>query len=101
MTATLAPIPRDILAPFCQRHGIRRIALFGSLLSGRARPDSDIDLLVEFEPGRSPGLIGIAELEAELSSLIGGRRVDLRTPQDLSDHFRNDVVRNAREQYAQ
>ena len=101
MTATPAPIPRDVLAPFCRRHGIRRVALFGSLLTGRARPDSDIDLLVEFEPGRSPGLIGIASLEAELSSLIGGRRVDLRTPQDLSDHFRDDVVRSAQEQYAQ
>ena len=101
MNATPAPIPRDVLARFCQRHGIRRVALFGSLLTGRARPDSDIDLLVEFEPGRSPGLIGIAALEAELSDLIGGRRVDLRTPQDLSDHFRDDVVRDAQEQYAQ
>lgn len=101
MTTRPVPIPRDVLAPFCQRHGIRRAALFGSQLSGRARPDSDIDLLVEFEPGRSPGLIGIAALEAELSDLIGGRRVDLRTPQDLSEHFRDEVVLNAQEQYAQ
>jgi len=101
MTTTLAPIPREILAPFCRRHGIRRLSLFGSLLTGHARPDSDIDLLVEFEPGCSPGLIGIAALEAELSGLVGGRRVDLRTPQDLSDHFRDDVLRSAQEQYAQ
>jgi hypothetical protein len=89
-----------VLAPFCLRHGIRRVALFGSVLTGRARPDSDIDLLVEFEPGRSPGLIGIAALEVELSGLIGGRRVDLRTPQDLSEHFRDEVMRSALEQYA-
>ena len=100
MTATPSPIPRDVLAPFCRRHGIRRIALFGSVLTCRALPDSDIDLLVEFEPGRSPGLIGLAAIEAELSGLTGGRRVDLRTPQDLSDHFRDDVMRTAVEQYA-
>lgn len=101
MTVTSAPIPHDVLAPFCQRHGISRVALFGSLLTGRGRPDSDIDLLVEFAPGRSPGLIGIAALEVELSGLIGGRRVDLRTAQDLSEHFRDDVMRSAQEQYAQ
>ena len=100
MNATATIIPRELLAPFCLRHGIRRVALFGSMLTGRARPDSDIDLLVEFETGRSPGLIGIAALEAELSGLIGGRRVDLRTPQDLSDHFRDEVMRSALEQYA-
>ena len=77
------------------------MSLFGSVLTGKARPDSDIDLLVEFAPGRSPGLIGIAALEAELSGLIGGRRVDMRTPNDLSDHFRDEVVNSALEQYAQ
>lgn len=100
MNAPDTLIARAVLAPFCLRHGIRRIALFGSMLTGHARPDSDIDLLVEFEPGRSPGLIGIAALEAELSGLIGGRRVDLRTPQDLSEHFRDEVMRSALEQYA-
>jgi predicted nucleotidyltransferase len=69
-------------------------------LKGTARQDSDVDLLVEFEPGQSPGLLGLAAIEAELSSLIDGRRVDLRTAQDLSPHFRDDVVRNAETQYA-
>lgn len=88
------------LAALCRRHHIRRLALFGSVLKGTARVDSDIDLLVEFEPGAEPGLIGLAGIEAELSALLGGRRVDLRTPQDLSRYFRDDVVRNAQVQYA-
>jgi predicted nucleotidyltransferase len=69
-------------------------------LQGTARQDSDVDLLVEFEAGQKPGLLGLAAIEAELSSLIDGRRVDLRTAQDLSPHFRGDVVRNAETQYA-
>jgi len=88
------------LAVLCRRHHIRRLSLFGSVLKGTARPDSDIDLLVEFEPGRSPGLLGIARIEAELSALVGGRRVDLRTAQDLSRHFRAEVVSTAEVQYA-
>ncbi|MEK9662500.1 MAG: nucleotidyltransferase family protein [Alphaproteobacteria bacterium] len=90
----------DALAALCQRHGIRRLALFGSTLKGSARPDSDVDLLVEFAPGRTPGLLAIAEIERELSTLLGGRRVDLRTAQDLSPHFRDDIVRTAEVQYA-
>lgn len=97
---TRLPIAPDKLAGFCRRHRIRRLALFGSVLKGRDRPDSDVDLLVEFEPGGAPGLLGLAGIEAELSTLLGGRRVDLRTPQDLSPHFRNEVLRTAEEQYA-
>lgn len=93
------PINPDDLAHFCTQHRIRRLSLFGSLLTDAARPTSDIDLLVEFEPGKEPGLIGMAQLEAKLSSLLG-RRVDLRTAQDLSRYFRDEVLRTAEVQYA-
>ena len=68
----------------CHRHRIRRLALFGSVLKGTARSDSDVDLLAEFEPGATPSY---------LSELLGGRRVDLRTVRELSRHFRADVQR--------
>ena len=67
-----------------RRHRIRQLSLFGSTLKGAARPDSDIDLLVEFEPQAKPGLLALAGIELELSSLLNGRKVDLRTAQDLS-----------------
>jgi uncharacterized protein len=88
------------LARFCERHHIRQLSLFGSQLKGTARPDSDIDLLVEFEPGRVPGLLVLASMELELSELLGARRVDLRTAEDLSRYFRDEVVRMAEVQYA-
>ena len=88
------------LARLCRDRRIRRLALFGSALKGTDRPESDVDLLAEFEPGATPGLLGIAAIEAELSPLFGGRRVDLRTPQDLSRHFRAEVLRIAEVQYA-
>lgn len=88
------------VARFCEQHHIRRLALFGSQLKGKARPDSDIDLLVEFEPDGVPGLFGIAAMELELSDLLGGRKVDLRTAKDLSRYFRDEVVRTAEVQYA-
>jgi uncharacterized protein len=65
-----------------------------------ARSDSDIDLLVEFDPGQVPGLLALASMELELSELVGGRRVDLRTAEDLSRYFRDEVVRTAEVQYA-
>jgi predicted nucleotidyltransferase len=91
---------RDALADLCRRHHIRRLALFGSTLKGTARADSDIDLLVEFAHGKEPGLIRLAGIEASFSALFGGRRVDLRTAQDLSEHFRAEVPRSALVQYA-
>jgi hypothetical protein len=94
------PIADDELRRFCERHRIRKLSLFGSTLRGAARPDSDIDLLVEFEPGHKPGLIRLAAMEAELSALLGGRAVDLRTAEDLSRHFRQEVLREAEVQYA-
>ena len=88
-----------ILADFCRRHRIRRLALFGSHLKGTARPDSDLDFLVDFEPDGKPGLLALAAMEAELSRLLSGRDVDLRTPQDLSRYFRDEVMHAAVVQY--
>ena len=87
------------LAAFCERNGIRRLSLFGSRLKGTAREDSDIDLLVEFFPESIPTLFGIVRMEMELSRM-SGLKVDLRTAGDLSRHFRDEVVRTARPQYA-
>ena len=92
--------PQQRLAEICQRHGIRRLSLFGSTLRGTDRPDSDVDLLVEFQPEKTPGLLGLAHIELELSALLSGRKVDLRTPEDLSRYFRDDVTRTAEVQYA-
>ena len=88
------------LAALCRRHHIRRLSLFGSTLKGTARPDSDIDLLVEFEPEARPSLLTMAQIEIELSALLDGRRVDLRTREDLSRYFRDEVVRMAEVQFA-
>ena len=91
-------IPKDRLAEFCCKHHITRLALFGSVLREDFRPDSDIDVLVEFEPGHVPGF-SIIDMENELSRLVG-HKVDLRTPNDLSRYFREQVVREARVEYA-
>ncbi len=96
----LSKLDEATLVRFCEQHHIRRLALFGSQLKGTARPDSDIDLLVEFEANGVPGLLGISAMEQELSDLLGGRKVDLRTPQDLSRFFRDEVVRTAEVRYA-
>jgi predicted nucleotidyltransferase len=93
------PIGERELQAFCGRHAIRTLSLFGSTLAGTATSASDIDLLVEFEPGRKPGLIRLAEIEAELSTLLGGRKVDLRTYEELSHRFRDEVLRGAEVQY--
>ncbi|MEN9764370.1 MAG: hypothetical protein RL397_325 [Pseudomonadota bacterium] len=98
---TRLPIEHSKLATFCEVNGIRKMSLFGSQLHGTARPDSDIDLLVEFYPDRIPGLFKIAEMEFELSDMLGGKKVDLRTPEDLSRYFRQTVIQEAAEQYAQ
>jgi predicted nucleotidyltransferase len=89
----------EALASVCRRHRIRRLSLFGSTLKGADRPDSDVDLLVEFEPDAKPSLLTMAEIEIELSPMLGGRKVDLRTAQDLSRYFRHEVVRSAVPQY--
>jgi hypothetical protein len=89
---------RDTLARLCRDHDIRRLALFGSVLKGTNRPDSDVDLLVEFAPEAKPGLIGMAAIEMEFSRLLG-HKADLRTFEDLSPYFRDEVVRTAEVQY--
>jgi len=93
-------IPRKEIEAFCRRNRIRKLALFGSVLRDDFGPESDVDVLVEFEPDRSPGLFGIARMERELSALLGGRKVDLRTPEDLSRYFRQRVLQEAEVQYA-
>ncbi len=87
------------IAEFCARHSIRRLAFFGSVLRDDFRPDSDVDVLVEFEEDREPGLIRLAAMERELSDILG-RRADMRTAEDLSRYFRDEVVANAELQYA-
>jgi len=94
-------LPKDRIAAFCRRNHIRRLALFGSVLRADFRSDSDVDVLVEFQPGHTPGFFGLFDMEEELSGLLGGRKVDLRTPQDLSRYFRDEVVARAEVQYAE
>ena len=93
-------LDEDQLAQFCREHRIRKLSLFGSTLKGKARPNSDIDLLVEFEPAATPSLLDMVAMEQTLSELLGGKRVDLRTAGDLSRYFRDEVVRTAQVQYA-
>jgi uncharacterized protein len=92
-------IPQPRVAEFCRRHHIRKLALFGSVLREDFGPESDVDVLVEFEEGATVGLIGLAGMELELGEILG-HRVDLRTPGDLSRYFRDEVLRAARVQYA-
>jgi predicted nucleotidyltransferase len=92
-------LPKDKIEDFCRRHHIRKLSLFGSVLRGDFRPESDVDMLVEFEPGYSVGLIRLAGMEIELSNIIG-RKVDLRTPAELSRYFRQKVLDMAEVQYA-
>lgn len=91
-------LPINKLTDFCKRNHIRKLSVFGSALSGRLRPDSDIDILIEFEQDRTPGLFSIVRMEMELGEALG-RKVDLRTPDDLSQYFRDEVMRNASVQY--
>jgi predicted nucleotidyltransferase len=91
-------ISKRKLIEFCETNHIRKLSIFGSAIRGQLGPDSDIDLLVEFEEGHTPGLFSIVRMEMELGVALG-RKVDLRTPQDLSQYFRDEVVRSARLQY--
>lgn len=92
-------IPNDAIEGFCRRHGIRRLSLFGSALRDDFGAESDVDLLVEFEHGHTPGLVTLAAMELELGEIIG-RDVELRTYEDLSRHFRDRVRAASRELYA-
>ncbi len=90
-------IDRQRVAEFCQQNGVRRLAVFGSALRDDFGPASDIDVLVEFEPGRTPGL-RFFWMQNELSRLFG-RTVDLHTPASLSRYFRSQVLAEAEDQY--
>jgi uncharacterized protein len=94
-------LPKEQIGDFCRRRHIRRLAVFGSALRSDFNESSDIDILVDFEPEHIPGLFGMARMERELSALLGGRKVDLRTPEDLSRYFRQEVLNEAEVQYAQ
>jgi uncharacterized protein len=101
MTVAHIEIPEAEIAKICQRNGIRKLALFGSVLTDRFSDSSDIDILVEFRPQERVGFFRLADMENELRQVLGGRKIDLRTPMDLSRHFREEVVRNARIVYAE
>jgi uncharacterized protein len=101
MHAPRPEIPKTLIKEFCRRHHIRKLSVFGSYLREDFRTDSDIDFLVEFDPEHIPGLLRIAGMERELSEILGGRKVDLRTARDLSRYFRDDVVASAEVQYAE
>ena len=94
MTREAIGIPVDKVSQFCRRHHIQRLSLFGSVLRDDFSPQSDVDVLVEFQPGHTPGL-GFFRMQQELSELLG-KKVDLNTPGFLSRHFREEVLREAK-----
>ncbi len=92
-------VDREKIAQFCRKNYIQKLAFFGSVLREDFGAESDVDVLVEFEPGRKPGFLRLARMERELSEIIG-RKADMRTPQDLSRLFRDEVIASAEVQYA-
>ena len=92
-------LDRERIAEFCRQNRIRKLALFGSVLRDDFGPESDVDVLVDFEPGQVPSLFRIVDMEMELTEIVG-RKVDLRTPEDLSRYFRERVIETAVVQYA-
>jgi len=93
-------IPSEKIAEFCKRHHIRKLSLFGSALRDDFSPESDLDILVEFDPAHIPGFIRLACMEIELTEILG-RKVDMRTAQDLSRYFRDEVLNSSKVQYAE
>jgi uncharacterized protein len=93
-------LPQASLKDFCQRYHVRRLSLFGSVLREEFRADSDVDVLVEFEPGHKVDFFDIFDMEEELSNMLGGRRVEINTPNSLSRYFRDEVAAEAEVQYA-
>src|SRR3989338_7794186 len=98
MTKSRVSISKQIIEEFCKHRHVIKLSLFGSVLRDDFRPDSDVDLLVEFEPERTPGF-GIVAIERELSGIFGGHRLDLVTPIALHRLIRDRVLREARELY--
>ncbi len=93
-------LPAKQIEVFCETNQINKLSIFGSALRSDFSAQSDIDLLVEFEKDHVPGFLALARMENELSLLLGGRKVDLRTAEDLSKHFRLEVVNSAQVAYA-
>jgi predicted nucleotidyltransferase len=93
-------LPKERIKEFCKRHHIRKLSLFGSALRDDFSPESDLDILVEFDPAHIPGLIRLAGMEIELTEILG-RKVDIRTAQDLSRYFRDEVLNSSKVQYAE
>jgi predicted nucleotidyltransferase len=93
------PIDKEQIASFCRKHHIMKLALFGSVITDRFGPESDVDVLFEYDPEQVPTLFDVVRMERELSEMFG-RKTDMRTPGDLSRYFRDDVVRTALVQYA-
>lgn len=91
-------IPADQIAEFCKRNHIVKLSLFGSVLRDDFSPESDVDVMVEFDPAHVPGLIRLAGMEIELSKILG-RKADMNAPQDLSRYFRDKVLAQAKVQY--
>ena len=98
MAAPQVRVPETEVAEFCRRNGVRKFSFFGSILTERFSDTSDIDVLVEFKPGWPVGYLRMAAMERELSTLFG-RKVDLRTPEELSRYFRDEVMKAAQVQY--
>lgn len=86
------------IAVFCAKHHLTKLAFFGSVLTDRFGPASDVDVLFEYHPDHIPSLFEVAAMEEELSGILG-RKADMRTPRDLSRYFREEVVANAQVQY--
>jgi hypothetical protein len=99
--SVMIQVPRGEIAAFCRRNGIRRLALFGSVLREDFGPDSDVDVLVEFQPDTSVGFFELYDMEQELSDILGGKEVDIQTPNSLSKYFRDEILEEAEVQYAE
>ncbi|MBF8277707.1 MAG: hypothetical protein HW390_2780 [Candidatus Brocadiaceae bacterium] len=97
---TKIEVPQEGVAEFCRNHHIRKLSFFGSAISDHFTQDSDVDVLVEFEQGQVVGLLRLAAMEIEFSEILG-RKVDMRTPADLSRYFRDEVLSIAEVQYAE
>jgi hypothetical protein len=101
MVAHNVELSKEKIADFCRRHHIRRLAFFGSVLRDDFRPESDVDVLVEFEPQHVPGFIALYAIEAELSAVLGGHKVDLVTAGFLNHRIRQRVLAEAEVAYAE
>ena len=95
------PLDQSKIAEFCRERHIRRLSLFGSVLGDDFGPDSDVDVLVEFDPSARVGFFELYDMEQELSGLLGGHKVEMNTPKSLSKYFRDQVLQEAEEHYVQ